>query len=96
VLERAPSEEPTKHLGYDRHDLADRRSGNSRNGSPPKRLLTEDGSVDLQVPRDRAGSLDAHIVRMGQHRLDGTQDRHAHSHGPSGVPRVAVRRLGRG
>jgi putative transposase len=41
VLERALSEELTDHLGYDRHDPAGRGSGNSRNGSYGKRLLTE-------------------------------------------------------
>ena len=48
VLERALSEEPIKHLGYDRHDPAGPEVGNSRNGSPPKRLLTEDGAVDFR------------------------------------------------
>ena len=57
VLERALGEELTEHLGYDRHDPAGRGSGNSRNGTTPKRLLTEVGPVELAVPRDRAGTL---------------------------------------
>ena len=65
VLERALGEELTEHLGYDRHDPAGRGSGNSRNGSTPKRLLTEVGPVELEVPRDRAGSFDPRIVRKG-------------------------------
>jgi hypothetical protein len=40
VLERALGEELTGHLGYDKHDPAGRGSGNSRNGTTPKRLLT--------------------------------------------------------
>jgi putative transposase len=75
VLERALGEELTEHLGYDKHDPAGRGSGNSRNGSTPKRLLTEVGPVDLDVPRDRAGSFDPRIVRKGQRRLDGFNDR---------------------
>jgi putative transposase len=75
VLERALGEELTEHLGYEKHDRSGRGSGNSRNGSTPKRLLTEVGPVELAVPRDRAGSFDPKIVRKGQSRLDGFNDR---------------------
>jgi transposase-like protein len=75
VLERALGEELTEHLGYEKHDPAGRGSGNSRNGSTPKRLLTEVGGIDLEVPRDRAGSFEPRIVRKGQTRLDGFNDR---------------------
>ena len=75
VLERALGEELTAHLGYEKHDPAGRGSGNSRNGSTPKRLLTEIGGIDLAVPRDRAGSFEPQIVRKGQTRLDGFNER---------------------
>jgi putative transposase len=75
VLERALGEELTGHLGYDKHDPAGRGSGNSRNGTTPKRLLTEVGGIDLAVPRDRNGSFSPQIVRKGQTRLDGFNDR---------------------
>ena len=75
VLERALGEELTDHLGYEKHDPAGRGSGNSRNGSTPKQLLTDIGPIDLEVPRDRAGSFDPKIVRKGQIRLDGFNDR---------------------
>jgi putative transposase len=75
VLERALGEELSQHLGYDKHDPAGRGSGNSRNGSTPKRLLTEIGKVELEVPRDRAGSFEPQIVRKGQTRLDGFNER---------------------
>jgi putative transposase len=38
-------------------------------------LLTEIGGIDLEVPRDRSGSFDPQIVRKGQTRLDGFNDR---------------------
>src|SRR5580658_2938172 len=75
VLERALAEEMTAHLGYEKHDPAGRGSGNSRNGSTGKTLLTDVGAVDLAVPRDRAGSFDPKIVRKGQTRLEGFNDR---------------------
>jgi transposase-like protein len=75
VLERALTEEMTAHLGYDKHDPAGRGSGNSRNGSSGKTLLTDVGAVELVVPRDRNGSFDPKIVRKGQTRLEGFNDR---------------------
>ena len=75
VLERALAEEMTEHLGYEKHDPAGRGSGNSRNGMTSKTLLTDVGALDLAVPRDRNGSFDPKIVRKGQTRLDGFNDR---------------------
>jgi putative transposase len=71
VLEAALGEELTDHLGYEPGDPAGRGGGNSRNGSMPKTVLTEAGPVELETPRDRAGSFEPQIVRKGQRRLDG-------------------------
>ena len=71
VLERALAEELTEHLGYEPGDRAGVGSGNSRNGYTPKRLATEAGTVDLEVPRDRNGTHQPRIVRKGQRRLGG-------------------------
>jgi len=75
VLERALAEEMTGHLGYEKHDPAGRGSGNSRNGMTPKTVLTDVGAVDLQVPRDRAGTFEPQIVGKGQTRLEGFNER---------------------
>jgi putative transposase len=75
VLERALAEEMTGHLGYEKHDPAGRGSGNSRNGTTGKTVLTDVGAVDLAVPRDRNGSFEPQIVRKGQTRLEGFNDR---------------------
>jgi putative transposase len=75
VLERALAEEMTGHLGYEKHDVAGRGSGNSRNGTTGKTVLTDVGAVDLAVPRDRNGSFEPQIVRKGQTRLKGFNDR---------------------
>lgn len=71
VLERALDEELTAHLGYERHERA--RTGNARNGTSPKKLVTEAGSIDLDVPRDRDASFEPVVVRKGQRRLDGIE-----------------------
>jgi transposase-like protein len=74
VLEAALDGELTEHLGYDRHDPAGANSGNSRNGSRAKTLLTDVGPVEIDVPRDRAGSFEPTIVRKRQRRLSGVED----------------------
>jgi len=74
ILERALEEERTEHLGYERGDPAGRGSGNSRNGTTPKRVLTDAGPVDLDVPRDRAGTFEPRIVPTGVTRLAGFSD----------------------
>ena len=71
VLEAALAEELTDHLGYEPGDPAGRGSGNSRNGSTGKTVLTDSGPVALQTPRDRAGTFDPQIVPKGARRLDG-------------------------
>lgn len=60
------------HLGYDRHDPAGRGSGNSRNGTRSKTVLTDNvGPVEIEVPRDRDGSFDPVVVKKRQRRLGG-------------------------
>src|SRR5271156_3172996 len=59
VIETALNEEMTEHLGYEKNDPAGRESGNLRNGTRAKSVLTETaGSVDIEVPRDRAGTFE--------------------------------------
>ena len=75
LLERALGAELTDHLGYEKGDPAGRGTGNSRNGHSGKTVLTEDGEVDLAVPRDRTGTFEPAIVPKGERRLDGFDDR---------------------
>jgi transposase-like protein len=70
VLETALNEELTEHLGHDRHGPS--AGGNVRNGTRPKTVLTEStGQVQIEVPRDRAGTFEPQIVRKRQRRLTG-------------------------
>ena len=74
VLESALEGEITDHVGYDKHDAAGRGSGNSRNGTRAKTVLTEVGPVQVKVPRDTAGSFEPQIVRKRQRRLAGVEE----------------------
>ena len=53
LIERALGAELTEHLGYEKGDPAGRGTGNSRNGTSSKTILTEDGEIDIAV-RDRS------------------------------------------
>ena len=75
LLEKALGAELTDHLGYEKNDPAGRGSGNSRNGHSAKRLKSEDGDLEVAVPRDRDASFDPKIVRKGQTRIDGFDDK---------------------
>nr|WP_240972277.1 IS256 family transposase [Microbispora sp. CL1-1] len=74
VLESALEGELTDHLGYDKHDPAGRGSGNSRNGTRTKTVITDVGPVEIDVPRDRDASFEPKIVRKRQRRLPGVDE----------------------
>jgi putative transposase len=74
VLEAGLAAELTDHLGYEKHDRAGHGSGNSRNGSTPKRLGTEIGDIELATPRDRNGGFEPRLVPKGQRRVGGLSE----------------------
>src|SRR6266702_4451027 len=75
VLETALNEEMSEHLGYEKHDPAGAGSGKIRNGTRAKTVLTEaTGQVEIDVPRDRAGTFEPQIVRKRQRRLNGVDE----------------------
>src|SRR6195952_3922695 len=75
VLETSLNEEMTEHLGYEKHDPAGAGSGNIGNGPRPNARPTEgSGQVEIDVPRDRAGTFEPQIVRKRQRRLNGVDE----------------------
>ena len=75
VIETALNEEMTEHLGYEKHDSPGAGAGNIRNGTRAKTVLTEhSGPVEIEAPRDRAGTFEPKIVRKRQRRLDGVDE----------------------
>jgi len=75
LIERALEVELTDHVGYDRHQEPPGGTGNTRNGSTSKRLITEHGQVGIDTPRDRDGSFEPKIVRKRQRRFEGFDDK---------------------
>jgi putative transposase len=74
LVESALEGEITDHLGYDRHELAGRDGGNSRNGHRAKTVLTEVGPVPIDVPRDRDATFEPKIVGKRKRRLSGVDE----------------------
>jgi len=75
LVERVMESELTEHLGYEPGQAPPGGAGNSRNGAPPKTLLTDHGPVTIAAPRDRNGTFEPQIVRKNQRRLAGLDEK---------------------
>jgi putative transposase len=75
LVERAMEVELTDRLGYEPHQEPPGGTGNTRNGSTPKTLVTEHGPVRISSPRDRDGSFEPTIVRKRQRRFEGFDEK---------------------
>lgn len=75
LVERAMAAEITHHLGYEKNSSDGKNTGNSRNGSFPKTIKGKRGQVRIDVPRDRAGEFQPQIIKKGQTRFDGFDDK---------------------
>ena len=69
LLERMFDSELTHHLGYEKHAIAGRNSGNSRNGKTTKTIKTSHGELELAVPRDRNSHFEPVLIEKRQNRL---------------------------
>ncbi len=73
TVETALNAELDEHLGYQKHQS--RTSSNSRNGYSGKSIITDDGEVDIDVPRDREASFEPQFVRKHQTRFQSMDDK---------------------
>ena len=73
TMETALNAELDNHLGYERPQKSD--SSNYRNGYSSKTLVPDDGSFEVDVPRDRESSFEPQLVRKHQTRLTGMDDK---------------------
>ena len=75
LVARAMEVELTDHLGFEPHLEPPGGTGNARNGTTPKTLVTEHGPVAIDTPRDRNGSFEPQIVRKRQRRFEGFDEK---------------------
>ena len=75
LIERALGAELSHHLGYPPGAAKPDDAGNHRNGSTGKTVLTEDGPVRIEVPRDREGSFEPVLIPKHERRFTGFDDK---------------------
>ena len=73
LLSRVMEGELTHHLGYEKHGLSS--NGNARNGKYKKKVISKNGELEIVVPRDRQGEYQPQIIKKGQRRFDGFDDK---------------------
>ena len=75
VIERALGAELTHHLGYAPGGTKPEASTNHRNGSSDKTVLTDDGPLPIDVPRDRDGTFEPRLIPKHERRFTGVDDK---------------------
>ena len=66
MIEKMLEAEMEGHLGYEKHDPLGNGSGNSRNGKSKKTVLSSQGLLDIEVPRDRNSKFSPSVVKKRQ------------------------------
>jgi len=75
LIERALGGELTHHLGYPPGAAKPPLAVNHRNGTSGKTVLTDDGPVAIEVPRDRAGTFEPQLIGKHERRFTGFDDK---------------------
>jgi putative transposase len=75
LIERALGAELSYHLGYPPGAAKPEEGSNHRNGATGKTLLTDDGPVRIDVPRDREGSFEPILIPKHERRFTGFDDK---------------------
>ena len=71
LAERILNAEMDHHLGQKN----EQGSGNHRNGTSPKTVLTDTGKLDLSIPRDRQGRFEPALIAKYQRRFPGFDEK---------------------
>ena len=75
LIERALGAELSHHLGYPPGSARPEEAANQRNGTSAKTVLTDDGPLRIEVPRDRAGSFEPILIPKHERRFTGFDDK---------------------
>jgi putative transposase len=75
LIERALGAELTHHLGYPPGTEKPDATTNHRNGTSGKTVLTDDGSLSIEVPRDREGTFEPRLIAKHERRFTGFDDK---------------------
>src|ERR671912_1548916 len=75
LIERALGGELTHHLGYAPGGTKPDDATNHRNGTGAKTVLTDDGPLALEMPRDRGGTCEPRLIAKHERRFTGFDDK---------------------
>ena len=75
LIERALQAELSHHLGYAAGEEKPEASTNQRNGTSGKTVLTDDGPLRIDIPRDRAGLFEPKLIGKHERRFTGFDDK---------------------
>ena len=75
LIERILGAELSHHLGYQPGAEKPGDVGNHRNGATGKTVLTEDGPLRIDIPRDRRGSFEPLLIPKHERRFTGFDDK---------------------
>lgn len=75
IIERALGGELTHHLGYPPGAAKPEETTNHRNGTSGKTVLTEEGPLAIEVPRDREGTFEPRLIGKHERRFTGFDDK---------------------
>jgi putative transposase len=75
LIERCLEAEMDDHLGYEKHQRSEQKKSNYRNGKTSKTVTGEFGKMSLAVPRDRQSEFEPQLVKKGQTRLEGFDEK---------------------
>jgi len=75
LIARALGGERTHHLGYPLGGAKPDEVTNHRNGTSGKTVLTDDGPLPIEVPRDREGTFEPRLIGKHERRVTGFDDK---------------------
>ena len=75
LVEKALGAELTHHRGYEKGEKPEGKVGNSRNSHGKKKVKGHDEEMEIAVPRDREGTFEPRLIKKGQRRFEGFDDK---------------------
>lgn len=69
LVQALMEEEMNDHLGYEKYELTDKKTDNSRNGHSKKKVRSSLGDMELEIPRDKDGEYEPVLVKKHERLL---------------------------
>ncbi len=74
LIEEMLEAELDPELGYSKYDFKNKDTENARNGKRSKKVRSDYGEIEIEVPRDRGGEFEPTIVRKNQRDVSSIDD----------------------